>query len=100
MTERLHVLPEAEAEALATAEWYEIRRPGLGVEFMLEADEAIERIRRSPEAYPLWRRGHPYRKLAMRRFPFIVFFHLPGGTAEVVAFAHAKRKPGYWLSRL
>jgi hypothetical protein len=36
MTYRVRVIPEAEREAEAAADWYEQRRPGLGAEFIAE----------------------------------------------------------------
>ena len=36
MTYRVRVLPEAEREVEAAADWYEQRRPGLGIEFIGE----------------------------------------------------------------
>jgi hypothetical protein len=52
MKRTLRVLPEAEAELQSAATWYEEKRPGLGIEFV------------------------------------------------IIAVAHAKRRPGYWLDRL
>ena len=100
MNRRLRVLPEAEAELAAAAEWYEERLSGLGVALIATIDAALDQIRDAPDSCPVWRTGHPYRRLVVRRFPYIVFFTVPReGEVEVVAFAHAKRKPGYWLER-
>lgn len=100
MNRRLRVLPEAEAELAAAAEWYEERRPGLGAELIASIDSALEQIREAPHSYPVWHAGYPYRKLVVRRFPYVVFFDLSDADLVVVALAHAKRKPGYWLDRL
>ena len=35
----------------------------------------------------------------MRRFPYIVMFTVADDSVEVVAIAHAKRRPGYWVDR-
>jgi hypothetical protein len=35
----------------------------------------------------------------MRVFPYFLPFHLKKDTVWVVAVAHAKRKPEYWISR-
>lgn len=99
MKRRLRVLLEAEQELAEAAQWYEGRRIGLGVELMASIDRALETIVDEPKAYPAWRKGHPYRKHVLRRFPYIVFFKLVADDIEVVAFAHAKRKPGYWQER-
>lgn len=43
MTAAVRFLPHAREELTASAEWYEARRPGLGVEFLAEIDEAVGR---------------------------------------------------------
>jgi len=96
---RLRVLPEAEAELAAAVEWYEDRRVGLGVDLVALIDQALERITESPDTFPVWKSGYPYRKLVLRRFPYIVFFTVDNVEITIVAFAHGKRRPGYWIDR-
>jgi len=95
----LRVLPAAEAEVAAAAAWYELRPSGLGVEYVAEVDKGFERIEAMPETFPLWRADRPYRKLRLKRFPFVVFYRVLEDDIEVVAVAHAKRRPGYWTER-
>lgn len=47
----------------------------------------------------MWRPDRSYRKHLVRRFPYTIFFRERDGAIEVVAFAHQKRQPGYWLGR-
>lgn len=96
---RLRVDPAAEAELSAAVRWYESMRAGLGVDFLAAIDEALERTRAGPESFPIWRRGHPFRRHVLRRFPFVIFFTASEAQVDVVAFAHAKRRPGYWNDR-
>jgi plasmid stabilization system protein ParE len=63
-------------------------------------DKAFESIRENPEACPVWRADRSYRKRLLKRFPYIVFFRIDAATVEIVAVAHAKRRPGYWVDRL
>jgi plasmid stabilization system protein ParE len=95
-------LPEAEEELAEAAAYYEARQPGLGVELVLEMDAALATIADNPQAFPRWRDDRIYRKHVLRRFPYIVFYvHVPGDDdVLVVAIAHSKRRPGYWLSRM
>lgn len=95
----LRVLPAAEAEVAAAAEWYETRREGLGVDYVAEVDAVFERIVAMPQTFPLWRADRTYRKAPLKRFPYLVCFRLVGDVIEVVAVAHAKRRPGYWAGR-
>jgi plasmid stabilization system protein ParE len=100
MKRTLRVLPEAEAELQSAATWYEEKRPGLGIEFVAVVDGAFESILENPEACPAWRADRPYRNRFLKRFPYVVFFRMDAATVEIIAVAHAKRRPGYWLERL
>lgn len=37
------------------------------------------------------------RRVLVRRFPFNVIYRLRGDELQIVAFAHTRRKPGYWM---
>ncbi|WP_437564038.1 type II toxin-antitoxin system RelE/ParE family toxin [Sorangium sp. So ce542] len=99
MTRPILVRVDAQAELDQAAGWYERRRPGLGFEFVMGIDAALAAIAEAPESWPQWQAGYPYRKYVLRRFPFVVFFTAEGAGIQIVAFAHAKRRPGYWMRR-
>jgi plasmid stabilization system protein ParE len=99
MKRTLRVLPDAEAELQSAAIWYEEKRSGLGVEFVAVVEKALQSALENPEACPVWRPDRPYRKRPLKRFPYVVFFRIDSSTIEIVAVAHAKRRPGYWLDR-
>jgi plasmid stabilization system protein ParE len=96
---RLRIAPEAEEELAAAAEWYEARRDGLGVELVASVDRAFEEILAAPLSHATWRTDRPFRKNVVRRFPYVVFFTVDEDAVVVVAVAHARRKPGYWVGR-
>ena len=83
----------------AEALWYESKRSGLGAEYLASIDETIERVGDRPLAFPVWKQGKPYRHCVVDRFPFVVFFTASPSAILVLAVAHAKRRPGYWLDR-
>jgi toxin ParE1/3/4 len=91
------VHPEAIAEARAAREWYESRSAAAAAAFMAELDGAIERIEEAPRTWP------PYvgdtRRYLLRRFPFFVVFREVADGVQIVAVAHARRQPGYWIGR-
>ncbi len=97
---RLRVLPEAEEELAEAPEWYESKRLGLGVELVAIVDRTFDEILDVPLASPLWRDDRPYRRKALTRFPYVVFFRIADDLIEIVAVAHAKRRPGFWLERV
>jgi toxin ParE1/3/4 len=100
LSRTLILLPEAEAELAAAAEWYESRRAGLGVDLIATVDAALADVQASPERSSLWRKDRPYRKCLLRRFSFAIFHTVSIEDVVVVAIAHAKRRPGYWLDRV
>ena len=96
---RVRILPEARAELRAAALWYDEKSRGLGAEFVALVDAALRRIALQPEAAPCWRADRAYRVKLVRGFPFSIFFRIRSGAVEVVAVAHQKRRPAYWLGR-
>jgi hypothetical protein len=45
--------------------------------------------------------GLSIRRALLHRFPFALVFHQRGeGDTRIIAVAHAKRRPGYWLWRV
>lgn len=99
MNRTLRVLPDAEAELLSAAMWYEDKRPGLGVELVAAVDRTFESILENPEACPSWRGKPQYRTWPLKRFPYLLVFRVDSAMVQVVAVAHAKRQPGYWRDR-
>ena len=62
-------------------------------------DEPLERVGDGPLAFPVWKADTPYRRCVVERFPFVVFFTASPTAILVLAVAHVKRRPGYWLDR-
>ena len=95
---QIDVHPEAVVEARAATKWYRERSYSAANGFLAEIDLAIEKISRSPEMWPLYFQGT--RRFLLHRFPFSVVYREVSGSIQIVAIAHAKRKPGYWISRI
>jgi plasmid stabilization system protein ParE len=100
---RVELHPEARAEVRAAALWYEERRPGSGDRFIERVDEVLRRLVEAPAIYPVWP-GTDVGPLAVHKavldqFPYVVAFELHTDSVLVLAVAHAKRQPLYWLER-
>lgn len=95
--------PEARAEVRAAALWYEERLPGLGDRFVERVSEVLQRLQRAPALYAIWAGTEaapvPIRKALLEQFPYLVAFELHAERVLVLAVAHAKRQPLYWLAR-
>ena len=91
------ILVEAEAELLEAVAYYEDKAVGLGLDFESEVERAIKEISQSPERWPL--RDDGTRRRLTPRFPFVVVYMCFNEHLWILAFAHCKRRPGYWASR-
>lgn len=96
---RVRVDPNAAEELEHAALWYESQRIGLGVEFVAEFDQALDFIAATPLAAPVWKEDRPYRRKTLSRFPYCLFFLVEDEVVVVLAVAHTRRRPGYWLAR-
>jgi plasmid stabilization system protein ParE len=89
--------PEAEADLVAAAQFYESHRPGLGVDFIAE----VQRAARVVASYP--RIGRQFskrlRRVLVPRFPYGLLYEIGAEQVLVVAVAHVRRRPGYWRHR-
>lgn len=83
--------PIASAEAEAAAVWYETRQSGLGVEFVLELDAALERACSAPLQYRSLYPG--LHRILLRRFPYAVYFCFSSGLVDVIAVLHQHQSP-------
>ena len=94
----VNIQPRAEAEADEAATWYEAEQPGLGIEFLLELDAAIERAAETPLAYaPVFMDA---RRVLTWRFPFAVYFIYEYDVVEIFAILHQRRALSLWQSRV
>ena len=91
--------PAAEAEHLETVVWYETRKAGLGAQYLAELERTLEQIRRDPGRFPI--ESEPgIRRAIVRQFPFSVLFRAVEGQVDILAVAHHRRRPGYWIVRV
>lgn len=95
---RLTFHVEADAEVTEAARYYELQVEDLGVSFLEELDAALDRIIAHPKASPLV--GRDVRRAVLRRFPYSVFYAIESDRIWIIAVAHQKRRPNYWLDRL
>jgi toxin ParE1/3/4 len=90
--------PEARLEYREAAAYYEGRRPGLGAEFSVQVEAAIERILERPERFRTIEGD--VRTCRTQTFPFAILYTVEPGFILITAVMHLRRKPGYWRHRL
>ncbi|HMO16380.1 MAG TPA: type II toxin-antitoxin system RelE/ParE family toxin [Pirellulaceae bacterium] len=98
MTVSIEFSTDARAEFDKAFDWYAERSAGAAIGFATEIDVAIESILADPTRFVRTYAG--CQLCRVKRFPFCVVYHHIGDKITVVAIAHAKRRPGYWYTRL
>ena len=102
MTRPLLTEPEAEQELEDAALWYEGQRPGLGRRFLGSVAATIDRVRRFPQAgapVPYVPADLLARRAPVKDFPYHVVYLATPSAIRILAFAHDRRRPGYWVGR-
>lgn len=93
--------PEARAELRAGANWYD--DPETGQELLDATLRARRDIGSTPDAWPTVpdREDEPrLRRKSVPGFPYGVVYYATSDEIVIVAYAHEKRRPGYWNNRL
>jgi toxin ParE1/3/4 len=93
----LIITPEAEDDIAEAKSWYDRKRSGLGDSFLLSVEEALDRIRRLPEAGKEVFPG--VRRAVVRRFPYGVFSRVESTCIAVIAVYHNRQNPRGLLDR-
>jgi toxin ParE1/3/4 len=90
--------PLAEKELIDAAVYYEEQEPGLGKKYLTEVEHAINFISQYPEA-GFTVRGF-LRRLTLPKFPYYLLYRVLGNAQiRILAVAHHKRRPQYWVDR-
>lgn len=90
--------PEAEAEIIEAAQYYEVNIPDLGSDFLRELEQRLDWITENPEASQ--RIGKRVRRKPLWRFPYNLIYAVYSDKIRIVACSHQKRRPFYWRKRL
>jgi hypothetical protein len=90
----------AEREVLEAVDSYNDQQPNLGYEFASEVEEAVERIRNSPDAWAWISQQDNLRRCQTHRFPYGLIYQVQPNRILIIAVMHLKRRPGYWQDRL
>ena len=98
---RLRFHPAARREATEAAEYYEQQREELGFAFSQAVRDAAAFVRTFPRAgKPLKGSASDCRRWQVSGFPYALVYTELDGALLLLAVAHAKRHPTYWIGRL
>lgn len=70
---------------------------GLGYQFAIEVQRALDRIAEFPGAWPVLSKNT--RRCRLRRFPYAVIYRMMNDTLLVIAVMHLHRNPDTWRMR-
>jgi toxin ParE1/3/4 len=90
--------PEAKAEANAAFDRFWEQSHAVALKFDAELREAYRTLRDHPLMCPPYLHGT--RRVILNRYPFYVVFRERPHDIQIIAVAHAKRRPGYWTKRV
>jgi plasmid stabilization system protein ParE len=91
---QLELTPEARADIIRAAAWYNERGTDLGQRFVLEIDRTIERIREHPLAWTEVEAG--IRRALVHKFRYAIYYTVQDTRIRIQAVTHQRRKPGSW----
>jgi toxin ParE1/3/4 len=90
--------PEDEAEFEEAIRTYEKQRAGRGIKFRDAVESAVRAILHNPNMHSRYKESE-FRKCVVQHFPYVLFYMELEEVIWFAAVAHAKRRPGYWMSR-
>jgi plasmid stabilization system protein ParE len=94
----VRVLPEARQDIQDAETFLEGRRLGLGVAFVEEVLDSLNRIKEMPRMYGEVRPG--LRAAGVKRFNYVIYYQILQASVEVIAVMHGSRNPAAWQNRL
>ena len=89
--------PAAEEEVYEAMAWYAERSDIAARAFLQELSSMVRLAVGSPETWPI--SAGNIRRIVFPRFPFDLVFRVKNQAIEIIAIAHRRRRPHYWLHR-
>lgn len=89
--------PEARIENLEARAFYIGRSWRVADDYLYEINSGLDKIQQHPNRYPSYL--HNTQRLVLQYFPFSIIYRQQLNAIQIIAIAHAKRRPGYWASR-
>jgi len=83
MIYQISLSPNAEADLLEAALWYENKQVGLGVKFTKKVESYFFRIQNNPLHFPL-KKGN-LREAYIQKFPYVIIYQIIAN--NIIAFA-------------
>jgi hypothetical protein len=94
----LELHPLAEEEYLSALDWYRRKSFPAAEDFEGVFWRAVHSVEDAPERWPVY--FSSFRKYTIQKFPFSIVYQIEESRTFVIAVAHGRRRPGYWMDRV
>ncbi len=91
--------PLAKQEFLQAIQFYREYSQEVANTFVIQTNRAIDLLRRHPESATIVYEAGEIRRQVIPQFPYNLLYRIRLESIEVMAIAHQKRDPVYWLNR-
>ncbi len=89
----------AETEHLEAISFYESQQKGLGGNYLNDFEQTLNSIISSPLRFRVLR-SPDIRSVSLDKFPYKILFRIAIDEIQILAVAHKRRRPDYWLVRI
>ena len=93
----IEFVPQGERDADESYQWYRKQDIRAAIDFLMEVDDAAQKVRQNPTLGP--RIDQEHRFFRLKRFPFYPVYRIEETKIMVVAVSHNRRRPKYWHGR-
>ena len=93
----LELHPGAEEDYLHSLAWYRERNFSAAEKFDNAFWHAIHAVEDAPERWPVY--FSDFRRYTLHQFPFSLVYRVEPSRVFLLAVAHGRRRPGYWMDR-
>jgi plasmid stabilization system protein ParE len=94
---QLEFHPDVQAETDEAYRWYELRRVGLGSDFLDAVEQVLKEIQTNPARYGF--AAGDIREGLLTRFPYAVYYRVLTNHIRVLSILHTSQNPAEWQSR-
>ncbi len=81
----------AKSEVKSAILWYERQQKGLGEKFLASLENAVDKIRYNPFAYPEIHKN--FRRILLKRFPYSLFYLFENDTVYIFSVFNSRQNP-------
>lgn len=96
----LNILPDVLSDISSAVLWYEKQKEGLGLEFVSDVNDTIERLAETAFFFRIRYKRKNVRWTYPRRFPYRICFYIEQDSVHVFAIIHAARHNREWEKRI